>query len=250
MSTAADQFLENPGSILSYMYSGTRIPGLQVRRMSHGGIEYMTVIKAIEYGTSSTEHEAQGTPKGELLVVPAAAPWEEVTRRGASWSAMNTSALAALVVRPSTVANFTLFNNNASGSDICFVIDRAFAFNLVSTAAEGRFALWLAVHPPGLSGPTNDITARASSVGKVAANSANAICDTAMTVTDDGWFPWGTQGDVEPTGVLPGGVSIAHVDGRIIVPPQCGISTQVVSSVTGNTFTSGFSWTVKKLVID
>jgi hypothetical protein len=71
-----------------------------------------------------------------------------------------------------------------------------------------------------------------------------------MTVTDNGWFPWGSMGQVEATGVLPGGVSIADVNGRIIVPPQCGVSTQVVASVVGNTFTSGFDWYVEDFDIE
>ena len=195
MSDVATELLENPASILNYLHSGIRIPGLQVRRMSNGGIEYMTVVKGIQIGTVSTEHEFRTDPDGVQLMKAAAAEYEENTRRGTSWSVMNTAALAGLVVRPSTTANFTLFNNNPSGSDVCFVIDRAFAFNLVSvTGGVAHFALWICVHPPGLVTPTNDITARASSVGKVTANTANAICDTAMAVTDDGWFPWGSQG--------------------------------------------------------
>ena len=201
-------------------------------------------------GSNGNQRRLEANEKGEQLVAQGLPAYTELTRKGGGWSAMNTSALAGLVVRPSTVANFTLFNDNPLGSDVCFIIDRAFCFNLVSTAAQGFFGLWLCVHPPGLVSPTNDITARASHVGKKNTNASNAICDTAMTVIDDGWFPWGIPGQVEATGVLPGGVVDVRVEGRIIVPPQCGVSTQVVASVTGNTFTSGFSWNVEKLSID
>ena len=208
------------------------------------------ILAKLAGGTGGATVELKGDKEGSLLVSYGLPQYTELTRRGGGWSIMNTSALAALVVRPSTVANFTLFNNNPSGSGLCYIMDRAFAFNLVSTAAQAKSGLWLCVHPPGLVTPTNDITARASSVGKVTANSANAIADTAMTVTDDGWFPWGNWADVEPTGALPGAIMEAKLEGRLIVPPQCGISTQVVSSVTGNTFTSGFSFNVQKLDLE
>lgn len=203
----------------------------------------MTVIKGIEWGTTSTEHEIAVDKEGNLLFNQVLPEYTEITRRGDGWSAMNTTAIAALVVRPDTVANFTLFNNNPSGSGVCFVIDRAFAFNLVSTTAlVSPAGLWLCVHPP-MAAPTNDITARASSSGKVTSNSSNAICDTGATVADNGWFPWGLTSQ-SAVGVLPGSILTADIEGRIIVPPQCGVSTQVVSADTGETFTSGFSWYV------
>ena len=205
------------------------------------------ILAKLSGGVGGALAELKADREGGLLVSHSLPRYTEITRRGGGWSLMNTAALAALVIRPSTLSNFTLFNNNPSGSDLCYIIDRAFAFNLVSTAAQARSGLWLCVHPPGLVTPANDITARASSSGKVTANEANAMGDTNMTVTDDGWFPWGPWSDVEPTGVLPGAIMVAEIEGRLIVPPQCGISTQVVSGVVGNTFTSGFSFYVQKL---
>lgn len=175
----------------------------------------------------------------ELLTAQGLPPYTEMTRKFNYVSAMNTSALAALVVRPGTTANFTLFNNEPAGGK-SYVIDRMFAFNLVSTAAEARSGMWYCVHKPGLVSPTADITARGW--GRGSAGSSNSITDTAMTVIDDGWFPAGPFSTVEPTGVLPGAIMEVRFEGRIIVPPLCGFSTQVVSSVVGNTFTTGFAW--------
>jgi len=206
------------------------------------------ILRAVYRGGSvPLETQVGSDVLSNLLVAQGAPPFAEMTRRGNGWAAMNTSALAALVVRPSTVANFTLFNNELAGGK-SYIILRAFAFNLVTTAAQARSGLWLCVHPPGLVSPTNDITAR-SSMNARAAYNGRAICDTAMTVVDNGWFPWGITTDVEPTGLLPGSVLTAEVDGRIVVPPQCGVSTQVVSSVVGNTFTSGFMWYEEQLAI-
>ena len=191
-------------------------------------------------GGNEAERNLQTDRPGNLLVAGGMPPYAELTRRGTGWSAMNTTALAALVVRPSTLANFTLFNNEPEGG-LSYIIDQAFAFNLVTTAAQARSGLWICVHPRGLVSPTNDITARGSYSGK-ANYGGRAIADTNMTVTDNGWIPVGQTTDVEPTGVLPGSVLTWQAEGRVIVPPQCGFSTQVVSSVVGNTFTSGVSW--------
>jgi hypothetical protein len=200
-----------------------------------------SLLRAIYNGGGNESERSLVTDKpGNLLMAHGMPEYAELVRKGVVWSAMNTAALAALVVRPSTVANFTLFNNEPEGG-LTYLVLRAFAFNLVTTAAEGRSGLWLCSHSKGLVSPTNDITARGSHSGK-ANYGGRAVCDTAMTVVDGGFFPWGQTTDVEPTGVLPGSVLTVEVRGMIQVPPQCGVSTQVVSSVVGNTFVSGFTW--------
>lgn len=192
-------------------------------------------------GTDNADYPIQTNLYGQQLMAQGLAPYVEMSRRFGHWSAMNTSALAALVVRPSTTANFTIFNPTTSLYTL--VIDRIFAFNLVSTAAQARSGMWYCVHRPGLVSPTNDITARGTGVGATGTPSpAGVVGDTAMTVIDDGWFPCGNWSDVEPTGVLPGAIMEYKFEGRVLVPPGCGISSQVVSSVVGNTFTSGFAW--------
>ena len=199
------------------------------------------LLRAIYSGDGNeTERRILTDRPGNLLMAGGMPPYVEMTRRGIGWQAMNTTALAALVVRPSTLANFTLFNNEPEGG-LCYVIDRAFAFNLVSTTAQARHGLWLCQHPRGLASPTNDITARGSYACK-ANYGGRAVCDTNMVVTADDWAPWSEWGDVEPTGVLPGGILSVKLEGRLIIPPQCGVSTQVVSSVVGNTYTTGFGW--------
>jgi hypothetical protein len=194
------------------------------------------------YRGGSTDIEVTlGTDKLYGLLNSQSFPqYQELVRRGNGWSAMNTAALAALVVRPTTVANFTLFNNEQPGGKT-YIPSRAFCFNLVSTAAQARHGMWLCTHKPGLVSPTNDITVRNSLSGRTSYG-GSSICDTAMTVIDDGWFPWGTWGDVEPTGVLPGGILSVDILGQILVPPQRAVSIQIVSSVVGNTFTAGFTW--------
>ncbi len=182
--------------------------------------------------SAGVETVAKGTEDGLAISVDQKAYW---TSKGYGWSAMATSAVAALVVRPTTTAMATLFNNSGNKN---YVIDRAFAHNLVA-AAQCVATLWLCVHPVGMAAPTNDITVRNSSSGLAAGT--EGIFDNGATVVADGWFPWGGP-DTVVTVTTPGGVLNAEVGGRLIVPPTAAISVQVVASVNTATFCAGFSW--------
>lgn len=155
-------------------------------------------------------------------------------------SAINANAQAALVVRPTTVAGLTIWNGqNHGGEDL--LIDRVFSFNLVSTAAEARSSLWYCMHLD-MAKPTNDITTLRGTGDGREPDTGGVIVDEGATVLDDGWFPVGNEGSVEPTGLLPGGILQWDVKGKLKVPPRHGISLAVVSSVVGNTYQSGASW--------
>lgn len=185
---------------------------------------------------ASADVDLRATSGGMLYTVPYSLAW---TARGYGVQAMAAAAVAALVVRPSTTAMATLRNQS---SNLVLVIERVFAHNLVTTAAEGYSHIWLCSHPVGSGTVTNDITARNRTNGKAAGGSATYF-DNGATVGDDGWFPWpDVVGQAEATGVLPGAAVLANVNGRIIVPPTAAISMTVVSSVVGNTFTPGFHW--------
>jgi len=165
--------------------------------------------------------------------------WTDVARyytsRGYGWQVISTSAVASLVLRPSSTSALTLYNNSAKS----YVIERVFAHNLVA-AAVTTSVLWICSHPIGMTAPTgNDITIRNNTSGLSAGT--EGVVDTAEGVADNGWFPWGQDSSVV-TVTTPGGILEARVYGRIIVPPTAGISVQVVSSVTSATFVHGFHW--------
>jgi hypothetical protein len=195
--------------------------------------------RSLDSGDTRT---ATGDYNDNLLVTQGMPPYAELSRRNKGWQVMNTTALAALVVRPSTVANFTLFNNNTAASQVAFVIDRAWAFNLVTTDAVLAFSLWGCVHPTGMTAPTADITAIKSMSGLATAYSGGAIADTGATVVDNGWFPLVGSPIGNPGGVTPGTSAVAEIAGRIVIPPTAAMSIQVVASLVGDTFTTGFSW--------
>ena len=178
----------------------------------------------------------RSTGGGIMHTIDAHGVW---AAKGYGYQAMATAAVAALVVRPSTTAMATLFNNESGGGK-AYVIERVFAHNLV-TASEEQGGIWLCVHPTGMAAPTNDITVRNNTGGKAAGGSLS-IFDNGATVVNDGWFPWGAGEWTNLDGTAPGGQIEVHIDGEIVVPPQAGISLHVVATTTANTYTAGFHW--------
>jgi len=190
-----------------------------------------TQIRALN--ASGTEVGLRASEGGILASLPYYVLW---TAKGYGHQAMNTAAIAALVVRPSTVAMVTLRNNSANK---VLVIERAFAHNLVGVAGSS-YGIWLCVHPEGMAAVTDDITVRNSTNGGAAGGSETSF-DIEATVVADGWFPWSDSGHAV-TVTVPGGQVEAKVNGRIIIPSTAAISLQVVADATGATFTSGFHW--------
>lgn len=183
----------------------------------------------------------------DLLVAQGLPPYAEMTRQGGGWQSMATAAVAALVVRPTTVAMATLYNGESAGG-CSLIMDAAFAHNLVGTA-NSVYSIWLCVHPVGMTAPTNDITVRNSLSGRPAGNGSSLLrFDNGATVTNDGWFPWGFS-EHTVTVTTPGGMLYVEIGGRIIIPPTAGISLHVVADVTGATFTAGFRWYEKVVTL-
>lgn len=181
------------------------------------------------------EVSLQASAGGALHGLPYSVIW---TAKGYGYQAKATAAIAALVIRPTTTAMLTLFNNEAGGGK-SLVIERVNSHNLVGVAGSS-YSIWLCSHPVGMTPPTNDITPRNNTRG-VAEGGSVTIVDVAATVIDNGWFPWGNSGHAV-TVTVPGGVVDAEIGGRIIVPPQGGLSVHIVADTTGATFTSGFHW--------
>ena len=154
-------------------------------------------------------------------------------------SAIQTAATAGLVVRPTTVAGITIWNGSDVGGKT-LIMDRLFSFNLASTIGQSFFSLWYCMHLR-MTKPTAELVLlRGTGDGREP--DMGITVDAGATMADNGWFPCGVAGETEEIGVLPGGAVEFNANGRLIVPPQHGISLQVVSSVATDTFTSGASW--------
>lgn len=178
--------------------------------------------------------------RGEVIVAGGLPPYAEYARRGVGWATMSTAAVAALVVRPSTVAAFEIFNGYAAGGK-SLIVDRLFWFQLVSTAVGESFTGWAAVTAAKAAVTSGSFTVRGNT-GK--GYGGPVIAAAGTTVLDSGWFPWavGSAKVAEATSVIPFGGAVANVEGRLIVPPQSSLCLHVVASVVGQTFTQGASW--------
>jgi len=155
-------------------------------------------------------------------------------------TAMTTSAVAGLVVRPTTTGLITIWNGENYGGK-SLVMDRLFCFQLVSGAAQSLYTMWYCNHL-AMTKPTNDITAlRGTGDGREPDNSM-VVVDVGATVLDNGWFPCGGSGEAEATGILPGGGTEWECNGRIIVKPKAGISMHVSAGTINEDFTVGAAW--------
>lgn len=235
MSGEEEALIDSPAGLQQYMAGLIRYPGVHARRLSNGGLEMSVVVKGTVYGTSQ-EIEFATDPQGRQLITPGEMAYTELSRQGAGWQTMATSAVAALVVRPSTAAALELWNGNAAGGP-SLVIDRLFSHNLVAVAnsAMGMYAM---VTTPKAA-PSTASLAITGNWGK--AYAGLVIPAVGTTVVANGWYPYGPGGNVV-TVTTPGVTLEAQINGRIIVPPQCSLCVHVVASTTSATFTSGASW--------
>ena len=183
---------------------------------------------------------------GDALVTGGAVPaYTEASRRGHGWQTMATSAVAALVVRPTTVTGVEIWNGYG---DRNLIIDRMFSHQLVTstTGLGGGANIWAMVSTPVQAGPSITALTIIGNSGKLYNGAVRTGVGT--TVVANGWFPWGETLKKESAGaVVPGGCIVVEVNGRLIVPPFCSLNITVVSGYTGDTFCSGAGWYEEKL---
>jgi hypothetical protein len=201
---------------------------------------------AIRKGVVTSQASIALNENAEQLVSTGLPRGTEMVRRGQAWATMSTAAVAGLVVRPSTVAAFEIFNGYGTGGKT-LVIDRLFWHNLVSTNVIESFSGWAAVTSAKAAVTSGSFVVRGAS-GK--AYNGPVIAAASTTVLDSGWFPWGGAFTKGAGGVVPHGALFAEVDGRLLVPPQCSLCLHVVSSLVGQTFTQGASWYEEQLTIE
>ena len=216
--------------------SGGRRKGIHARRISNGDVGMTLVVSGLVRG-SSVEADFAIAPDGSQYMAPADAAYTELSRQGQGWSSMAVAAVAGLVVRPTTVAAFEIWNGSSTYS---LVVDRIFTFNLVASAIQGTYTPWamvtLAKAAPAAGA---SVTVNGNS-GKT--YNGGVICGLGTTVIDNGWHPWGTSPAFGLGTATPGGSMEAQVMGRLIVPPRCSLCLHTVSQTTAWTFQNGASW--------
>lgn len=199
----------------------------------------MTVtVQGLIKGTN-VPSEMVTSPEGAQFVNQFQPRYMELSRIGGGWQTMQTSATAALVVRPTTVTGLELWNGSNA---LSMVVDRLFTQELVTstTGLGGGAQIWAMVTTPKAS-PSSASLVIVGNSGK--GYNGSVITAVGTTVTANGWFPWGPALKKESAGaVVPGGGLEAFPEGRIIVPPQCSLCVTVVSGYVADTFCSGAHW--------
>lgn len=178
----------------------------------------------------------------DLLVSHGGVPrYTEMARRGNGYATMATSAVAALVVRPTTTAALEI--QNVTPGKV-MVIDRIFAHELVtSTTGLGGGAVQYAMVTRPAAALISDAALAINSLSGKAALGKNVLTAASTTVVDNGWFPYGSTVKKESAGaVVPGGGIEALIEGRLLVPYMSSLCLHVVSGYTGDTFTNGAAW--------
>jgi len=183
------------------------------------------------------------TQDRQLAVAEARLRMMEPVRKGQMWSTIATSAVAALVVRPTTVAAVEIWNGYQGGGP-SLVIDRLFSEWLVSTAAAAGAQLWAQVTIPKAGPSVASALTIVGATGKV--YPGLVVAQVGTTVLANGWFPFGMGGQ-GPGTATPGAGLEALPEGRLIVPPQCSLCIHVLASLVGDTFCSGASWSEEQI---
>src|SRR5687767_10297547 len=91
------------------------------------------VLQGVDQLDAGTEEQLRMSEQGALLVAPAASAYGETVRLGRAYEVHTTTAIAAVVARPTTAHMLSLYNGEPDDGRI-YVIDRAWAINEVSTA--------------------------------------------------------------------------------------------------------------------
>lgn len=210
-----------------------------------GDLVIRNQIEGFVRGSNGLYEHAHLQPNTKDLMVAQGLPeYTEMTRKGNGYSTMAVSAVAGLVVRPTTVAALEIFNNLLTAS---LIIDRIFTQWLVTTNVVESAILYAMVTRPKAA-PSDAALVINSASGKAPAV-RSVFTAAGTTVVDNGWFPWGISFTKEAGGVVPHGGIVAEVEGRLIVPPACSLCLHVLASLVGDTFTSGASWFQEDLTL-
>ena len=181
---------------------------------------------------------AEADEINNLLTAQGMPPYTDIVRRGKGWSVQTATAFAPGVAQPSTVAKLEVKNNTTQ----LFVIDRVWAQQLLSTAADQAYSVWAQVGAAVVSAVTALVVYPMNGVGKyTSVLGGDLITAIDQTVVANGWQPFATQ-EWGLAAATPGGTLIGNVEGRLVVPPGLAVHVMVEGSIaTASSFHCGVS---------
>lgn len=183
---------------------------------------------------------------GNLLVAQGpATPFSALNYGGGGWSCIS-AAGTPLVVIPTTLCIFEIFNNTGIAGPPAFMeIEDLLAFHLLGTAAVHNVSLWAEVTAPKAAPSLSAVVVGSSSGRAPYTSTAGTPVVTAAgtTVVSAGWQPFGNPNVSTTSTALPGEAWRASVDGKLTVPPGCSLAITCVDALaTGSSVQVGAFW--------
>lgn len=181
---------------------------------------------------------------GDLLVAQGLPERADLVAKGYSFSAQipAANAFTLLITIPTTLAEMSLQNANATATNVCYIIDRFWVKAVTSMAS----ACWLTplsqlVRPGTTLVANNTAVLRTNLSGATNTDSAQiCIASTATGCLTDKWNHH-QGGNVSPTTNIAACVEVLCY-GRYIVPPQGSFNINAQESVSGGTAIVGVEW--------
>ncbi len=188
------------------------------------------ITKIKQFFTGGNEEvPAAGDRQNNQLFASGNPTYMEVRRRGEGYNIFTSTAFAALVSVPTTVARLEMYNN---GSRLAVVSD-LHLWRLIGSAVGVGDVIWAMVSTakaiPALTAQTLfSMSGRASIIPTA---TSEMVTGVGTTVIANGWQAYGL-----PAGYLgaatPGVGANTPIDGKLIIPPGTSLCLQVTSSVT------------------
>lgn len=213
------------------------------------------LLEAIDQSAPGGEDTLVANEQNELLVANAASQYAEIVRIGRAFKAGTTAAVAAVVAIPTTAHGFAIYNNEADDAK-CYVIDRVWAQNVVSTAVVAQAQLLALVGQVREAAPTDAMPANSlitlNGMGGKDTKVRAILTATALPATtglQGYWLPVG-QAATKPSAIgTPGYGMVAEINGRMVVPPGRYCAVHVIANVVGETFQLGIEWHEKNFKV-
>lgn len=183
---------------------------------------------------------------GDFLVAQGLPERAEVVRHGYSFSAQMPAASAwtLLITIPTTLANLSLQNGEASGNK-SYIIDRFWVKAVTSMASACALTPLSQLVPAGTAQVADDTTVLRMSLSGKASPAALSLAKIVMASTATGCLTdkWNHHQSaiVAPTTNIATLIEV-QCYGRYVVPPQASFNINAQESVSGGTAICGVEW--------
>ena len=183
---------------------------------------------------------------GDFLVSQGLPERAEIVRHGYSFSAQHPAASAwtLLITIPTTLANLSLQNGEASGGK-CYIIDRFWVKAVTSMASACALTPLSQVVPAGTAQVADDATVLRMSLSGHSSPASRTLSKIVMASTATGCLTdkWNhhASGNIAATTNIATLVEV-RCYGVYIIPPQASFNINAQESVSGGTAIAGVEW--------